>query len=106
MQKDYLGKAVNYPMPVYKVCSLTMSLQKLVAASDPNDVFTTFSGSTRLKQGISPSGVFIDRPGTESDVSPTVTRSASVPPSAAPSRKSKIIDDFSAVLNLSCRPTR
>ncbi|KIK09857.1 hypothetical protein K443DRAFT_671168 [Laccaria amethystina LaAM-08-1] len=69
MQKDYMGKA------------------KLVAASDPNDIFTTFSGSTRLKQGISPSGVFIDRPDTESAVSPSVTRSASVPPSTAPSRQ-------------------
>jgi tetratricopeptide (TPR) repeat protein len=68
-QKDYMGKA------------------KLVAASDPNDVFTTFTGSTRLKQGISPSGVYIDRPDTESAVSPSVTRSASVPPSAASSRQ-------------------
>ncbi|KAK2464292.1 hypothetical protein APHAL10511_003749 [Amanita phalloides] len=44
MTKDYLGKA------------------KLVAASDPIDVYTEFSGVTRLKQGISPGGIFIDRP--------------------------------------------
>lgn len=69
MQKDYMGKA------------------KLVAASDPNDIFTTFTGSTRLKQGISPSGVFIDRPDMESAVIPSVTRSASVPSSTAPSRQ-------------------
>ncbi|TFK44440.1 NADPH oxidase regulator NoxR [Crucibulum laeve] len=60
--KDYMGKA------------------KLVAASDPNDSFTTFTGVTRLKQGISPSGVFVDRPDLDSAPSPTVARSATVPP--------------------------
>ncbi|KAJ3570908.1 hypothetical protein NP233_g4105 [Leucocoprinus birnbaumii] len=33
----------------------------LVAASDATDAFTTFTGSTRLKQGISPSGVYVDQ---------------------------------------------
>lgn len=51
--KDYMGKAI------------------LVAAADSTDAFTTFTGSTRLKQGISPSGVYVERP----DDSP-LTRSA------------------------------
>jgi len=42
--KDYLGKA------------------KLIAASDSSDAYTTFTGVTRLEQGITPTGVFIDRP--------------------------------------------
>ncbi|KAJ8473222.1 hypothetical protein ONZ45_g16375 [Pleurotus djamor] len=42
--KDYMGKA------------------KLVAASDPGDAYTEFSGIARLKQGISPSNVFLDTP--------------------------------------------
>ncbi|TCD60071.1 hypothetical protein EIP91_010777 [Steccherinum ochraceum] len=40
--KDYMGKA------------------KLVATSDVNEQYTTFTGVTRLKQGISPAGVFLD----------------------------------------------
>lgn len=40
--KDYLGKA------------------KLVATSDANETFTTFTGVTRLKQGVAPSGAFTD----------------------------------------------
>ncbi|KAG6879171.1 hypothetical protein C0992_004704 [Termitomyces sp. T32_za158] len=73
--KDYMGKA------------------KLVAASDPGDTFTTFTGSTRLKQGISPSGVFVDRYSavTQSNLNRSATapaassRSASEEiPSAAP----------------------
>lgn len=35
-------------------------MQILVAASDETDVFTEFTGVTRLKQGITPAGVFID----------------------------------------------
>ncbi|KAG5636640.1 hypothetical protein H0H81_007349 [Sphagnurus paluster] len=59
--KDYMGKA------------------KLVAASDPGDTFTTFTGSTRLKQGISPSGVFVERPDLESSPSQNLNRSATSP---------------------------
>jgi hypothetical protein len=40
--KDYLGKA------------------KLVAAADSTDAFTTFTGATRLAQGMNPSGAFAD----------------------------------------------
>lgn len=57
--KDYMGKA------------------KLVAASDLMDSYTTFSGSTRLKQGITPTGVFIDRPPTSDP--PSLSRSATTP---------------------------
>ncbi|KAF8653299.1 hypothetical protein AX16_003999 [Volvariella volvacea WC 439] len=43
-QKDYMGRA------------------KLVAASDPGDAYTEFTGVTRLKQGISPANVYVERP--------------------------------------------
>ncbi|KAJ8696253.1 hypothetical protein PTI98_006135 [Pleurotus ostreatus] len=59
--KDYLGKA------------------KLVAASDPGDAYTEFTGVARLKQGISPSGVFIDGEGSGLGRSGTLGRSATVP---------------------------
>jgi hypothetical protein len=53
--KDYLGKA------------------KLVAASDSADAFTTFTGSTRLQQGINMSGTFVDNgPTPKSDVAPRI----------------------------------
>nr|QHW03302.1 NADPH oxidase complex component NoxR [Flammulina velutipes] len=55
--KDYMGKA------------------KLIAASDPGDAFTTFTGVTRLKQGISPQGVFIDSPGLNRAVTAPPTNS-------------------------------
>jgi neutrophil cytosolic factor 2 len=61
--KDYLGKA------------------KLVAASDPGDAFTTFTGSTRLKQGISPTGIYVDRPDLSSAPA-TLSRSATTPASS------------------------
>jgi len=57
--KDYMGKA------------------KLVASSDPSDIFTTFSGSTRLNLGISPSGIYVDR--LNESTSPTLARSATFP---------------------------
>lgn len=41
-QKDYLGKA------------------KLVATEDVKDAYTTFSGVTRLRQGITPQGIYAD----------------------------------------------
>ncbi|TFK23678.1 NADPH oxidase regulator NoxR [Coprinopsis marcescibilis] len=67
VQKDYMGKA------------------RLVASSDPNDKITTFAGSARLKMGISPAGVFIERPGID-DPEPLLARSATsaVPKSDSP----------------------
>ncbi|TDL15170.1 hypothetical protein BD410DRAFT_136396 [Rickenella mellea] len=62
--KDYLGKAV------------------LVAASDAQDAYTTFTGSTRLQQGMTPVGAPLDRPA--SDPTPSLSRSATVPPPRAP----------------------
>jgi len=59
-QKDYMGKA------------------KLVAASDPGDAFTEFTGVTRLKQGISPAGVYVDKPLADG-ASPNLSRSATTP---------------------------
>ncbi|CAE7186647.1 unnamed protein product [Rhizoctonia solani] len=54
--KDYLGKA------------------QLIAASDANDAFTTFTGSTRLQQGLTPSGA----PITDGRPIPTLSRSVTV----------------------------
>lgn len=56
--KDYMGKA------------------KLVAASDKDDAFTTFTGVTRLKSGISPSNTFVKNP----DEAPSLSRSVTAPP--------------------------
>jgi hypothetical protein len=64
MPKDYMGKA------------------KLVAASDAMDSYTTFSGATRLKAGITPTGIFIDKPPT--DLNTFLNRSATAP--AAPAK--------------------
>lgn len=63
MTKDYMGKA------------------KLVAASEATDTYTTFSGSTRLKQGITPTGVFIDTP-SNADAGAGLSRSATAPPTS------------------------
>jgi hypothetical protein len=62
-QRDYMGKA------------------KLVATSDASDAVTTFSGVARLKQGITPAGLKLDRPDLL-DTAPTsnLLRSATVPP--------------------------
>jgi len=61
-QKDYLGKA------------------RLVATSDGNEAYTTFTGVTRLKQGITPKGTFIpedkDKP---SNPGAKLSRSVTVP---------------------------
>lgn len=60
VQKDYMGKA------------------RLIASSDPNDSITEFTGSARLKMGITPAGIYVpDRP--EDSPSATVVRSATVP---------------------------
>lgn len=58
--KDYLGKA------------------KLVAAADSSDAFTTFTGVTRLQQGITPTGVRIEMEQQSlSDPNPIPARSPS-----------------------------
>ncbi|KAF8895701.1 NADPH oxidase regulator NoxR [Gymnopilus junonius] len=64
-QRDYMGKA------------------KLVAASDSTDIVTEFSGVARLKAGVSPSGLYLDRPDLAESPSASGTnllRSATVPP--------------------------
>ncbi|KAG6866212.1 hypothetical protein C0991_007237 [Blastosporella zonata] len=66
--KDYMGKA------------------KLVAASDPEDTYTTFTGSTRLKQGISPSGVYVDRPDFDSSAAQNNLNRSATAPAATPAR--------------------
>lgn len=60
--KDYLGKA------------------KLVAAADSREAYTTFTGVTRLQQGMTPSGAPLDRP--DPDASPVLPlgRSATTSP--------------------------
>ena len=56
--KDYMGKA------------------KLVAAADATDAFTEFTGVNRLRNGITPSGTIIRKPG---DDDPSLARSVTVP---------------------------
>ncbi|KAF8506381.1 hypothetical protein JB92DRAFT_3122153 [Gautieria morchelliformis] len=56
--KDYLGKA------------------KLVAALDPREAYTTFTGVTRLQQGMKPTGAPIDRPASDPGPSRALARSA------------------------------
>lgn len=57
-----------------------MGKAKLVASSDPNDGVTSFSGAARLKAGISPAGLFLDRPDLDSESPNNLLRSATVPP--------------------------
>ncbi|KAF8160854.1 NADPH oxidase regulator NoxR [Crassisporium funariophilum] len=65
--RDYMGKAI------------------LVASSDYNDTATSFSGAARLKMGISPAGLYLDRPDLlNSDTSTNLLRSATVPPVMPP----------------------
>ncbi|KAF5383404.1 hypothetical protein D9757_006183 [Collybiopsis confluens] len=58
--KNYMGKAV------------------LIAASDERDAFTGFTGVNNLRNGVTPSGVFLDQP--KSDLG----RSATAPPPTVP----------------------
>ncbi|KAI0090555.1 hypothetical protein BDY19DRAFT_935808 [Irpex rosettiformis] len=61
--KDYMGKA------------------KLVATSDASEAYTTFTGVTRLRQGITPSGVLTDdAPPTSGGLSRAVTVSVTSRP--------------------------
>ncbi|KAF9018437.1 NADPH oxidase regulator NoxR [Hymenopellis radicata] len=62
--KDYMGKA------------------KLIAASDPGDAYTTFTGVTLLKQGISPSGVYLDGPDSMNR-SGSLNRAVTAPPTVS-----------------------
>lgn len=69
-QKDYLGKA------------------KLVATADENEAYTTFTGVTRLKQGVTPKGTFIPENEVDSAESGVqLSRSVTVP---APSNVDQI----------------
>ncbi|KIY65315.1 hypothetical protein CYLTODRAFT_424456 [Cylindrobasidium torrendii FP15055 ss-10] len=56
--KDYMGKA------------------KLIAAADASDAFTTFTGVTRLRQGVTPQGIYTD----DQPAAPGLGRSATAPP--------------------------
>ncbi|KAJ1306172.1 hypothetical protein OPQ81_010882 [Rhizoctonia solani] len=64
--KDYLGKA------------------QLIAASDANDAFTTFTGVTRLQQGLTPSGAPITDGRPIPNLSRSVTAAARVETTPAP----------------------
>jgi len=60
--RDFLGKA------------------KLVATENPNEAYTTFTGVTRLKQGISPKGIFVDeQPAIDLNRTGSLVRSVTVP---------------------------
>jgi len=74
--KDYLGKA------------------KLVAAEDPRDAYTDFSGSTRLKQGLGPNGAYLDQPSQIDDIKPQLLTRAPSQRNSAPSATSN--DPFAA----------
>ncbi len=76
-----MGKAVR-PGSLCCRCPLT-PWQKLIAASDPGDAYTTFTGVTLLKQGISPSGVFIDGPDTGMNRSGSLNRAVTAPPTVS-----------------------
>ncbi|KAI0030018.1 hypothetical protein K488DRAFT_55124 [Vararia minispora EC-137] len=61
--RDFLGKA------------------KLVATENPNEAYTTFSGVTRLKQGISPQGVYVEqKPLIDLNRTGSLVRSVTEPP--------------------------
>ena len=47
-----------------------------MAATDATDVYTEFSGSARLRDGISPSGIFVDQPGLSRSATAPSSRSA------------------------------
>ncbi|KAJ3827463.1 NADPH oxidase regulator NoxR [Lentinula raphanica] len=55
-----------------------MGTPVLIAASDSRDAFTGFTGSTNLKRGISPAGVFVDT------AAPELSRSATEPAPSLP----------------------
>ena len=59
-QRITSAKQYVYPGSYVEGVLKAKTLQRLVAASDETEAYTTFTGVTRLKQGISPSGVRID----------------------------------------------
>lgn len=61
-----------------------------MATSDASEAYTTFSGVTRMKQGISPAGTYLD--GTSPD--PGLNRSATV---AVTSRMCCLLSDLSFI---------
>lgn len=65
--KDYMGKA------------------KLVATSDENEAYTTFTGVTRLKQGITPSGAYVDDQSAPPGETTNLNRAATVSVTSRPS---------------------
>lgn len=75
--RDYLGKAVSKMRLSSEYIKPEITSQKLVASSDPIDDITEFSGAARLKLGISPAGIFLDRPDLKKDL-PTMPRSATI----------------------------
>lgn len=79
-------------IPVVAKLMLISSPQRLIASSDPNDNITDFTGSARLKMGITPTGIFLnDRPDGD-NTTPTVVRSATVPGSMPrPSKQPAVI---------------
>lgn len=87
-QKDYLGKAVSRgtsPFPPRPLLIPVISVQKLVAAADVSEAYTSFTGATRLKQGITPKGTFVSESEDKSpDPNFQLNRSMTVPaPSAS-----------------------
>jgi len=70
VMKDFMGKA------------------KLVASSDPGDTFTTFTGATKLKEGITPAGIYIDRP---AESSAPLSRSATAPTVTFPTPDTSVL---------------
>lgn len=80
--KDYMGKA------------------RLVAASDADDQFTTFTGSTRLKSGLSPSNTFVRRPDKDMDSGPGLNRSLTAPAARNDARGGADLGRSRTVLNV------
>ena len=84
------------------------SLQKLVAATDATEVFTTFSGATRLQQGITPSGGFAERP-PELDSSPSpvvgLGRSMTLPSQPGQCSCTILLFPSTPPLNTACQVT-
>jgi hypothetical protein len=66
VSKNYMGKAI------------------LIAASDSQDAFTTFSGVTKLRQGITPTGVFVEQSAAD------LGRSATAPAPSIPKLDTEI----------------
>ena len=67
-------------LPSELIAHLSLHTQKLVATADANETYTTFTGVTRLKQGITPNGTFIpENEARTEESSVQLTRSVTVP---------------------------